>query len=104
MRWCDHNNVRYILRLKRNPVLECLAEPLSLLVDDLVRRVGLSGTELEHAEVRTIRLQLFKIGAWVQKTVRRIAVKMASSYVWIELFERVVERLTIGRRQENRFG
>jgi Transposase DDE domain group 1 len=59
-----------------------------------VRRVGLSGTELEHAEVRTIRLRLFKIGAWVQKTVRRIVVKMASSYVWIELFERVVERLT----------
>jgi hypothetical protein len=211
MRWCDHNDVRYILGLKRNPVLERLAEPLSLLVEDYnrsdgrsyrtyewchyragtwdrerrviikaeclggitpknnprfvvtnipgdaqelyeqvycargemenrikeqgqlfadrtschvfvanqfrvllaaaayvlvdhVRRVGLSGTELEHAEVRTIRSRLFKIGAWVQKTVRRIVVKMASSYVWIELFERVVERLTIGRRREIRSG
>jgi hypothetical protein len=62
---------------------------------EYVRRVGLTGTELEHAEVRTIRLKLFKIGAWVQKTVRRIVVKMASSYVWAELYERVAERLLL---------
>ena len=205
MRWCDHNNISYILGLKRNPVLEREAEVLSRMVEDYnridggsyrtyewchyragtwdrerrviikaeclggitpksnprfvvanvpgdaqelyervycargemenrikeqgqlfanrtschvfvanqfrvllaaaayvlvdhVRRVGLSGSELEHAEVRTIRLRLFKIGAWVQKTVRRIVVKMSSSYVWIELFEQVMERLTSGRR------
>ncbi len=204
MRWCDHHDVRYILGLARNPVLERLAAPLSGMVEDYhradgrsyrsyewcyygaqswdrqrrviikaeylagsapksnprfvvtnlpgdaqelyeqvycergemenrikeqgqlfadrtschvfeanqfrvllaaaayvldeyVRRVGLIGTEMEHAEVRTIRLRLFKIGAWVQKTARRIVVRMASSYVWIELFQRVVERLTSQR-------
>jgi hypothetical protein len=70
-----------------------LAAAAYVLVDH-VRRVGLSGSELANAEVRTIRLRLFKIGAWVQKTVRRIVVKMSSSYVWRELYERVVERLT----------
>jgi hypothetical protein len=70
-----------------------LAAAAYVLVDH-VRRVGLSGSELANAEVRTIRLRLFKIGAWVQKTVRRIVVKMSSSYVWQELYERVVERLT----------
>jgi hypothetical protein len=211
MRWCDHNNIQYILGLKRNPVLERLAEPLSRMVEDYhradgrsyrtyawcsygarswdrqrrviikaeclagtipkmnprfvvtnipgdaqelyeqlycergemenrikeqgqlfadrtschvfvanqfrvllaaaayvlvdhVRQVGLSGSELEHAEVRTIRLRLFKIGAWVQKTVRRIVVKMSSSYGWQELFEQVMERLTRGRRAEIRSG
>jgi Transposase DDE domain group 1 len=206
MRWCDHNDVRYLLGLARNPVLERLAEPLSRMVEDYnrldgrsyrtyewchyragtwdrprrvivkaeclggtntknnprfvvtnlpgdarelyervycergemenrikeqgqlfadrtschlfvanqfrvllaaaayvlvdhVRRIGLSESELEHAEVRTIRLRLFKIGAWVQKTTRRIVVKMSSSYVWQNLFERVVERLTRLRRE-----
>ena len=204
MRWCDHNDVRYILGLARNPVLERLAGPLTALVLDrhradgrsyrtydwchygaaswdrarrviikaeqlggpnaksnprfvvtnlpgdarelyeqvycprgemenrikeqgqlfatrtscheflanqfrlllsaaayvlveYVRRVGLVGTEMEHAEVQTVRLKLFKIGAWVQRTVRRIVVRMSSSYVWVELFERVVERLRSAR-------
>jgi hypothetical protein len=80
-----------------------LAAAAYVLVDH-VRRVGLSGSELEHAEVRTIRLRLFKIGAWVQRTVRRVVVKTSSSYVWIELFERVVERLVSGRRAGIRSG
>jgi hypothetical protein len=64
-----------------------------------VRRVGLAGTEWAHAEAGTIRLKLFKIGAWVQKTARRIVVRMASSYAWPELFAGVVERLTTRPQQ-----
>ena len=64
-----------------------------------VRRVGLAGTELAQAEVGTIRLKLLKIGAWVQRTARRIVVRMASSYAWPELFARVVERLTRKRTE-----
>jgi hypothetical protein len=205
MRWCDHNDVRYIFGLARNPVLEAIAAPLTGMVEDYhradprrsyrtyewchygaqswdrarrviikaeclggavpksnprfvvtnlpgdaqelyeqvycergemenrikeqgqlfatrtschlflanqfrlllaaaayvlmehVREVGLTGTELERAEVRTIRLKLLKIGAWVQQTARRIVVRMASGYVWPELFERAVERLTSHR-------
>jgi hypothetical protein len=58
-----------------------------------IRRVGLAGTELERAEVGTIRLRLFKIGAWVRRSVRRVVVRLASSYPWPELFAGVVGRL-----------
>jgi hypothetical protein len=58
-----------------------------------VRRAGLAGTELARAEVGTIRLRLFKIGAWVQRSVRRLVVRMASSYPWPELFAGAVGRL-----------
>jgi hypothetical protein len=59
-----------------------------------VRREGLAGTELARAEVGTIRLRLFKVGAWVQRSVRRVVVRMASSYPWPALFAGAVARLT----------
>jgi hypothetical protein len=40
MRWCDHNNVDYILGLKRNPVLEREAEVLTRMVEDYHRTHG----------------------------------------------------------------
>ena len=58
-----------------------------------IRRVGLVGTDLERADVGTIRLKLFKIGAWVKRSVRRLVVKMASSYPWQLLFRTVATRL-----------
>jgi hypothetical protein len=58
-----------------------------------IRRIGLAGTEWARAEVGTIRLRLFKVGAWVQRSVRRVVVRMASSYPWPELFAGVVRRL-----------
>jgi hypothetical protein len=58
-----------------------------------IRRVGLVGTELERAEVGTIRLKLFKVGAWVKRSVRRVVVRLASSYPWQELFVAVAGRL-----------
>ena len=58
-----------------------------------IRREGLAETELARAEVGTIRLRLFKVGAWVQRSVRRVVVRMASSYPWPELFAGVVNRL-----------
>jgi hypothetical protein len=60
-----------------------------------VRRVGLVGTELERAEVGTIRLKLFKVGAWVKRSVRRVVVRMASSYPWQQLFAAVARRLAL---------
>jgi hypothetical protein len=60
-----------------------------------IRRVGLEGTEMQHADVGTIRLKLFKIGAWVKRSVRRLVVNMASSYPWQSLFRLVAARLSI---------
>lgn len=70
-----------------------LAAAAYVLVEH-VRRVGLAGTEMEAAEARTIRLRLFKIGAWVHRTVRRVVVRMSSGYPWQELYTRVASRLS----------
>lgn len=56
-----------------------------LLVDGL-RRLALTGTEMVHAQVHTIRLRLFKIGAHLRITVRRIWISLASSYPHQQLF------------------
>lgn len=51
-----------------------------------LRRLGLKATELARAEVATIRMRLFKIGALVRVSVRRVWLSMASSYPWQPVF------------------
>jgi hypothetical protein len=60
-----------------------------------IRREALPSTELAHADVSTIRLKLFKIGAWVGRSVRRLVVRMASSYPWQATFRIAVDRLRV---------
>ena len=45
-----------------------------------LRRLGLKATELATAQAATIREKLFKIGARVKVSVRRVWLSMASSY------------------------
>ena len=49
-------------------------------------RQWLRGTPLENAETSTIRLKLFKVGARVQKTVRRLWFHLASGWPNRSLF------------------
>ena len=63
-----------------------------VLISEL-RRVGLKGTELEKAQVGTIRAKLFKIGAFVKVSFRRIYLAMSSSYPYSNLLKRVVENI-----------
>ena len=58
-----------------------------------LRRVGLVGTSMARARCDTIRLRLLKIGAQVRVTVRRVWVRMASSYPYQELFAGICRRL-----------
>jgi len=58
-----------------------------LLVDGL-RRLALTGTEMARAQVPTIRLRLFKIGAQLRISVRKIWISMASSYPYQDTFHR----------------
>ena len=69
-----------------------LAAAAYVLVEP-IRRTGLVGSELERAELSTIRLRLFRIGALVQKSVRRCVVRIASSFPGQALFLRVAARL-----------
>jgi hypothetical protein len=58
-----------------------------------IRRVGLAGTRLAVAQVTRIRLELFKIGGRVVKTVRRIVFHLASGSPAADVFRTAVERL-----------
>lgn len=53
------------------------------------RRLGLQATELARAQVATIRTRLFKIGAQIRVTTRKIWVSMASSCPWQNLYQQV---------------
>jgi hypothetical protein len=52
-----------------------------------LRRLGLKATELATAQAATIREKLFKIGARVKVSVRRVWLSMASSYPHQRLFQ-----------------
>ncbi len=63
-----------------------------VLVNTL-RVVGLQGTQFAKAQSDTIRLELFKIGAAIRITVRKVGVLLSQSYPYAEIFVRVFENL-----------
>ena len=58
-----------------------------------LRTVHLAGTELDRAQVHTIRLKLLKIAARVTLSVRRVVLHLSSSCPYQQLFRRVVSEL-----------
>ena len=78
--------------LRANQLRLWLSTVAYLLVNQL-RRVGLAGTRLAQATCGTIRVQLFKIGAVVRVTARRVWVSLSSAFPWQALFAQVTGRL-----------
>ena len=60
---------------------------------EAVRRLGLCGTQLERAQVGTIRLRLLKVAALVKVSVRRVYLRLASGFPLRELLGQVLGRL-----------
>jgi len=58
-----------------------------------LRRLGLKGTQMATAQCNTIRLKLFKIGAQVKVTVRKVWVSLAGGYPYIDVFQEVYGNL-----------
>jgi hypothetical protein len=58
-----------------------------------LRRLGLHGTEMAHAQCGTIRLRLLKIGALLTVSARWIGVALASGYPYVTLFQHVYTQL-----------
>jgi hypothetical protein len=58
-----------------------------------LREFGLHDTPLATAQCDTIRLQLFKIGALVRVSVRRVLVSFSESYPWRTVFAQVWSNL-----------
>jgi hypothetical protein len=55
-----------------------------------LRRTALRGTDLERAQVGTIRLRLLKVAARVVVSARRVVFHLASSYPYAERFRAVL--------------
>jgi len=66
---------------------------VAYLMMSALRRLGLQGTDLARAQCDTIRLKLFKIGARITVTARRIWISLSSSYPLANLFARVCSNL-----------
>src|ERR1700732_2522885 len=66
---------------------------LAYTLMEALRRLGLSATEWAQAQVDTIRLKLFKIGAIVRISVRRITLQLNSAYPWKDLFAQAFHAL-----------
>jgi hypothetical protein len=58
-----------------------------------LRRLGLAGTRLAQAQCGSIRLWLFKIGALVRVTVRKVWVSLSSACPYRDVFTQVYENL-----------
>ena len=78
--------------MRANQLRLWLSSVAYVLVNAL-REVGLKGTEFQKAQCHTIRLKLFKIGAAIRVTVRKVWVSLSSSYPYAEIFTRVLENL-----------
>jgi hypothetical protein len=74
--------------MRANQMRLYLSAMAYILVSGL-RRLGLRATELAQAQVSTIRAKLFKIGAQIRVTVRKVWVSMSSSYPWQDLYQQV---------------
>ena len=66
---------------------------VAYLLMSALRRLGLKETDLAKAQCDTIRLKLFKIGARITITARKIWVSLSSSYPFADLFARVCSNL-----------
>jgi hypothetical protein len=71
-----------------------LLSSLAYIMIEYLRTHALIGTELEKAQVGTIRLKLFKIGAVIVKNTRKILFLMSSHYPYQQLFGHVVNALS----------
>lgn len=78
--------------MRANQLRLWLSSMAYVMIEEL-RRLGLQGTSLAKARAMTIRLKLFKIGALIRVSVRRVAVHMTSAHPEAELFIEVARRL-----------
>ena len=66
---------------------------LAYVLVQSLRRLGLVDTEMAKAQCDTIRLKLFKIGARIRVTVRKVWVSFAEGYPYKKLFSEVMNNM-----------
>ena len=78
--------------MRANQLRLWLSSVAYVLVNAL-RELGLKGTQFENAQCHTIRLKLFKIGAAIRVTVRKVWFSLSQSYPYAATFLRVFDNL-----------
>jgi len=73
-----------------------LLASLAYTLIERLRTLALTGTELAHAQVGTLRVRLLKLGAVIVRNTRRIRILASSSFPLQNLFVQVLQRLHPG--------
>ncbi len=73
------------MKMRANQLRLWFSAMAYVLMNELRRR-ALRSTELAEATCQTIRLKLFKVGALVRVSVRRVTVSLSSGYPYRQLF------------------
>jgi len=66
---------------------------IAYMLMQALRRIGLKGTRMATAQCNTIRLKLFKIGAQVRISIRKVWVSLASGYPYLDIFHQIYRNL-----------
>jgi Transposase DDE domain group 1 len=89
MLFSDRTSTHYL----RSNQLRLYFSSIAYVLLQMLRRLGLEGTELAKAQCSTIRLKLLKIGALIRITVRKVWISLAGGYPYVTLFRQVHEKL-----------
>ena len=89
MLFSDRTSTHYL----RSNQLRLYFSSVAYVLLQMLRRLGLEGTELAQAQCSSIRLKLLKIGALIRITVRKVWISLAGGYPHVELFRQVYEKL-----------
>ena len=89
MLFSDRTSTHYL----RSNQLRLYFSSIAYVLLQMLRRLGLEGTELAKAQCSTIRLKLLKIGALIRITVRKVWISLAGGYPYVALFRQVHEKL-----------
>jgi hypothetical protein len=85
----DRTSTAYL----RSNQLRLYFSSMAYVLMQMFRRLGLQGTELATAQCATIRLKLFKIGALIRITVRKVWIALSSGCPYAGLFCRIHAQL-----------
>ncbi|WP_375359766.1 transposase [Candidatus Tisiphia endosymbiont of Nemotelus uliginosus] len=75
--------------------LKLILSSLAYTLVEYIRDKFLQGTELAKAQVGTIRLKLFKIGAVIIRNSRRIKFLLSSSYPYQHIWNNILQVLAL---------
>jgi hypothetical protein len=89
MLFSDRTSTHYL----RSNQLRLYFSSIAYALLQMLRRLGLEGTELAKAQCSTIRLKLLKIGAVIRITIRKVWISLAEGYPSVTLFRQVYEKL-----------